>query len=107
MSSLTSIEVVAVPKIVVLRSEKTFFNAPIYYSSNYSSSEYCKFSIAVSLISSPSYLSLKYSTIVNNNVEIKIIDIPTEGYDNLEQEGDFVTYGLSDEEIEKELGAKE
>ena len=35
--------------------------------------------------------------------EVKIIDIANEGYFNVEEDGDFVTYGLNDEEIKHEI----
>ena len=38
-----------------------------------------------------------------HNYEIKIIDAANKGFNNLREEGVFVTYGLGDEEIEKEI----
>jgi len=38
-----------------------------------------------------------------NGYELGILDISTEGYYNLKEEGDFVTYGLSEEEIKKRI----
>ncbi len=35
--------------------------------------------------------------------EVKIIDVAIEGYHNLKEHGEFVTYGLSDEEIKKNI----
>ena len=38
-----------------------------------------------------------------NNAEVEIMDIATEGYDNLEKHGEFITYGLEDEEVKKRI----
>lgn len=38
-----------------------------------------------------------------NGYEVAILDISTEGYYNLKEDGDFVTYGLSEEEIKKRI----
>ncbi|MBU0957638.1 MAG: B12-binding domain-containing radical SAM protein [Nanoarchaeota archaeon] len=36
-----------------------------------------------------------------NDYEVKIVDIANEGHDNINEHGDLVTYGLSDEEVKK------
>ena len=38
-----------------------------------------------------------------NRYEVRILDISAEGYYNLKQEGDYVTYGLSDKEVRKKI----
>ena len=38
-----------------------------------------------------------------NGYEVAILDISTEGYYNLKEDGDFVTYGLSEEQIKKRI----
>lgn len=43
------------------------------------------------------------SVLENNGYEVKILDVATEGYTNLKNEGRFVTYGLKDEAIIKEI----
>ena len=38
-----------------------------------------------------------------NGYEVRILDVAAEGYSNIKKQGDFVTYGLNDEEIKKRI----
>ena len=38
-----------------------------------------------------------------NGYELRILDVANEGYSNVKEKGDFVTYGLSDEEIKAKI----
>jgi radical SAM superfamily enzyme YgiQ (UPF0313 family) len=48
----------------------------------------------------PAYLGAFFE---RNGYEVRILDVANEGYFNVERQGEFVTYGLSDEEIKGEI----